>query len=51
MIGDLTVKYLIGKSIVSKSRSDNIILVKPFPATHTKAIKHHASPDLEKSQT
>ena len=51
IVGDSTVKYLHGKSIANKTSSDNIILVKPFPGARTKAMKHYASSDLEKSQT
>ena len=36
------------KHFHGKSNSDNIILVKPFPGAHTKAMKHYVSPDLEK---
>ena len=35
------------KTIVSKTSSDNIILVKTFPGALTKAMKHYVSPDLE----
>ena len=45
VIGDSTVKHLHGKSIANKTSIDNIILVKPFPGTHTKAMKHYVSPD------
>ena len=48
IVGDSTVKHLHGKSIANKTNSDNIILVKPFPGAHTKAMKHYVSPDLEK---
>ena len=40
-----------GKSIAKKVSSDNIIIVKPLPGAHTKAMKHYVSPDLEKSHT
>ena len=36
------------KHFHGKYNSDNIILVKPFPGAHTKAMKHYVSPDLEK---
>ena len=36
------------KSIANKTSSDNIILVKPFPGTRTKAMKHYLIPDLER---
>lgn len=36
-----------GKSVASKSNSNNIILVKPFPGARTKSMKHYVSPDLE----
>ena len=48
IVGDSTVKHLHGKSIANKTSRDNIILVKPFPGAHTKAMKHYVSPDLEK---
>ena len=48
IVANSTVKHLHGKSIANKTSRDNIILVKPFPRTHTKAMKHYVSPDLEK---
>ena len=48
IVGDSTLKYLHGKSIANKTSRDNIILVKPFPRAHNKAMKHYVSPDLEK---
>ena len=48
IVGDSTVKYLHGKSIANITSCDNIILVRPFPAARTKAMKHYVSPDLEK---
>ena len=41
-------KELFAWKIYYKSSKDNIILVKPFPEAHTKAMKYYASPDLEK---
>ena len=41
-------KHLHGKSIANKTSRDNIILVKPFPGTRTKTMKHYVNPDLEK---
>ena len=35
------------KTIASKTRSDNIILVKLFPGALTKAMKHYVIHDLE----
>ena len=38
---------MYGKSIANKTSRDNIILVKPFPRAHNKAMEHYVSPDLE----
>ena len=51
IVGDSAVKYLHGKSIANKTTSDNIILVKTFPGTSAKSMKHYVSPDFEKWQT
>ena len=48
IVGDPTVKHFHGKSIANKTNSDNIILVKPFPGSRTKAMKHYVSQDLER---
>ena len=40
IVGDSTVKHLLGKSIANKTSNDNIILVKPFLGARTKAMKH-----------
>ena len=45
IVGDSTVKHLLGKPIANKTSHDNIILVKPFPGARTKAKKHYVSPD------
>ena len=41
-------KHFHGKSIANKTNSDNIILVKPFSGSRTKAMKHYVSQDLER---
>ena len=43
-------RYLHRKSTAFKTRKDNEILVKPFPGTCAKAVKHYVNPDLGKSQ-
>lgn len=37
-----------GTSITSKTSSDNIVLVKPFPGACTNTVKHFLSPEIEK---
>ena len=49
IVGDSTVKHLHGKSIANKTSHDNKILVKPFPGTRSKTMKHYVSPDPEKN--
>ena len=41
-------KHLPEKPIANKTNSDNIILVKPFLAAGTKAMRHYVGSDLEK---
>ena len=40
---------MYGKSIENKTDSYNVILVKPFPGAHIKAMKYYVSLDLEKT--